>query len=98
MAVRKVLWSNAKEIKSKTPAARVMIPYPAKLLVNRVVMNDMCPDWGSVVGGYRIDTEKYFGVKKPVQDFTQSSSTLHGVGLATNSSGRRHNSEEPRKL
>ena len=67
MATRKVLWSNVKEIKSKTPAARVTIPYPAKLLVNGVVMDDMFPDGGSVVGGYRIDTEKYFGVKKPVQ-------------------------------
>ena len=71
---RKVLWSNVNEIKSNSPTARVMIQYPAKIIVNGVVVKNMFTDWGSVFGGHRIDTEKYFGVKLPAKNIAQPSS------------------------
>ena len=64
---RKVLWSNVNEIKSKTPAARVMIQYPTKIIVNGVVVKSMFTDWGSVIRGHLIDMEKYFGVTLPAK-------------------------------
>ena len=55
------------EIKSKTPAARVMIQYPTTIIVNGVVVKSMFTDWGSVIRGHRIDMEKYFGVTLPAK-------------------------------
>ena len=89
MAARKVLWSNVKEIKSKTPDARVKIQYPAKLIVNGVVVKNMFPDWGSVIGGHRIDTEKYFGLKLPAKD-TAPSFNSHNSEMTQNSVGQGH--------
>ena len=48
-AARGRLWSDYKAFKSRYPAARVIIAFPAKLIVNGTVKRDEFPDWNSIL-------------------------------------------------
>ena len=50
-AARGRLWSDYKAFKSRYPAARVIIAFPAKLIVNGTVKRDEFPDWNSILKG-----------------------------------------------
>ena len=51
---RKILWNEAKAIKSKDPRAKTQIVYPAKLLVDGKAVRDEFPDWAAVLKGNRL--------------------------------------------
>ena len=51
----------------------------------------MFPEWGSLIGGHRIDTEMYFGVKAPAINTAQPSSSLRNSEMTPNSVGQGYN-------
>ncbi|MEW8548271.1 MAG: hypothetical protein AB2693_32605, partial [Candidatus Thiodiazotropha sp.] len=54
---RQVLWPQFKEAR-ENPLNRVTIAYPAKLIVNGVIVSDLFPDWDLVMKGSRISMPK----------------------------------------
>ena len=52
---RKTLWPDFKCANTQNPSAKVSIGYPAKIIVNGVVMLDLFPEWDNIIYGSRID-------------------------------------------
>ena len=52
---RKTIWPEFKRRKSQNPSAKIVIAYPAKLIVNGHVVQDMFPEWDTLINGSRID-------------------------------------------
>ena len=52
---RRTLWPDYKQYKTSNPSAKVAIVYPAKLLVNGNVVQDLFPEWDTLLSGSRID-------------------------------------------
>ena len=52
---RRTLWPSYKQLKQQNPGAKVTIVYPAKLIMNGTVVNDLFPEWDSIMRGSRID-------------------------------------------
>ena len=68
---RQRLWRQFKAAR-ENPYNRVSIGYPAKLIVNGTVVNDMSPDWDLIVKGSRLPLPK------------QSSETINTPGFFLN--------------
>ena len=52
---RQALWGKFKEARESNRNKKVSIEYPARLTVDNVVVEDMFPDWFSVLRGSRVD-------------------------------------------
>lgn len=52
---RKTLWPEFKRMKSLNSSAKVAIVYPAKLVIDGNVVNDLFPEWDLIMRGSRID-------------------------------------------
>ena len=46
---RKQLWSKYKELKSKYPSGGLKLAFPAKLVVNGQVKEDLFPEWSDII-------------------------------------------------
>ena len=66
---RKMLWPHFKEARS-IPYNRVTIGYPAKLIVNGVVTQDLFPDWDNILRGSRISAISDNDERQNVQNVT----------------------------
>ena len=51
----RTLWPSYKRLKQQNPGAKVTIVYSAKLIMNGTVVNDLFPEWDSIMRGSRID-------------------------------------------
>ena len=72
LRARKTLWPEYKQIKLQNPSAKVVLVYPAKLLVNQRVVKDLFPEWDSLINGSRIDI-----THPSQQSFGRSTRTFH---------------------
>ena len=72
LRARKTLWPEYKQIKLQNPSAKVVLIYPAKLLVNQRVVKDLFPEWDSLINGSRIDI-----THPSQQSFGRSTRTFH---------------------
>ena len=52
---RQALWGKFRELRETNRNKKVSIEYPARLTIDGVVVEDMFPDWFSVLRGSRID-------------------------------------------
>lgn len=52
---RKALWPKLKQIRERYPQSRAFIVYPAKIILDGRVVEDMYPEWDSILRGSRID-------------------------------------------
>ena len=77
---RKKLWPLLKEKRREHPRADVYIQYPAKLMVDKVVVQDEFPEWFSVLRGKR---EMTVGHVEPLLKQTQASSIVPNVPQTT---------------
>ena len=51
---RQVIWPQFKAARASNPGGRTSIGYPAKLVVNGKIVQDMFPDWNSIMKGSRV--------------------------------------------
>ena len=54
-SVRRTLWPEYKQQKAKDPSARVVMMFPAKLLVNGTIIQDLFPECDQLLIGSRVD-------------------------------------------
>lgn len=86
---RKRLWPILKEKRKEHPKADVYIQYPARLMVDKVLIRDEFPDWFRVLNGKR---EVSVSTTEPLQKPTQSNSIFPKVPSQPMNSGT-HNTE-----
>ena len=65
---RKPLWARLKSEKAKDPNAKLVIAYPAKLIMNKTVIQDSIPDWHAIMNQSRFAQHVQFGS----QDLSQN--------------------------
>ena len=58
-AARSKLWPLYKELKRTNPGAKVMIAYPAKLIMNQRLVKDEMPEWGKYINYNRLSAVEY---------------------------------------
>ena len=54
---RKLLWPKLKQTRQLNPMAKVSMGYPAKIIMNGNVTEDLFPEWDTILRGSRIDAE-----------------------------------------
>ncbi|MCG8034998.1 MAG: hypothetical protein JAZ03_22875, partial [Candidatus Thiodiazotropha taylori] len=52
---RKVLWPKLKQLRQKFPSSQATLAYPAKIILDGRVVEDMFPEWDDTLRGSRID-------------------------------------------
>ena len=52
---RKILWPKLKQIRQDNPLSKAMIVFPAKIILDGRVLDDMFPEWENTLRGSRID-------------------------------------------
>ena len=52
---RKILWPKLKQIRQDNPLSKAMIVFPAKIILDGRVVDDMFPEWENTLRGSRID-------------------------------------------
>ena len=69
---RKPLWAKLKSIKAQNKQAKVVIAYPAKLILNGRVIADSLPDWQKVMSQRRahFEWQQPDNLHKPMQQST----------------------------
>jgi len=53
---RKKLWSDFKDLRAANPNSKVIMAYPAKVIIDGRVKYDMFPDWNLAMKGNRVTT------------------------------------------
>ena len=52
---RKILWPKLKQIRQDNPLSKAMIVFPAKIILDGRVVDDIVPEWDNTLRGSRID-------------------------------------------
>ena len=65
---RKPLWARLKGEKAKYPNAKLVIAYPAKLIMNKTVIQDSIPDWHAIMNQSRFAQLVQFGSQDQSQN------------------------------
>ena len=52
---RKLLWPKLKQVRQQYPLAKASLGYPAKIIMNGKVIEDLFPEWDTILRGSRID-------------------------------------------
>ena len=52
---RKLLWPKLKQIRERNPLSKASLGYPAKIILDGQAVEDMFPEWDSILRGSRID-------------------------------------------